>query len=137
MSCLAVTKSFTFSGALSNQRCAVRITENPARYDACSSAPTYPPTLETKCTQVSIASAPIRSTCSGINNCTAQDAECPGCWVQAFNGDLTFEGIFSRLDGWIQSGPSCDKDAYSYLAPCPYSKCRTGEHSRVRRPHWL
>lgn len=114
------------NGLLSEQRCAVRITENPDHYDACSSSPTYPNPSSTKCTQVSIASPPIPSTCAGGDTCPADDA---GCWVQPFNGDLTTDylvGTRNRLDGWIQSGPSCDKDPYAYLAPCPYAKCRTG-----------
>jgi hypothetical protein len=37
----------------------------------------------------------------------------------------------TELAGWIQSGPNCDEDIYSYLAPCPYSKCRTGENSDI------
>lgn len=120
-----------FSAArVPNQRCAVRVTENPTHYDACSSSPTYPNPSSTKCTQVSIASAPIPSTCAGGDACPAEDA---GCWVQPYSGDRTYNYDEAadtyrrmRLDGWIKSGPTCDKP-YEYLAPCPTAKCRTGE----------
>lgn len=112
-------------GKLGTPRCAVLLNENPGHFDACSSTPTYPTTSSTKCTQVSIATVPIPSTCPGLN-CTFQNASA-GCWVQASTADISG----SRLDGWIQSGPDCD-DPYAYLPSCPYSKCRTGE----RVGHW-
>jgi hypothetical protein len=127
--CAAVTKSA--KGRLSSQRCAVRVTENPVRLDACSSSQAYPGPSSTKCTQISIASAPITGRCSGQNNCTGQHL---GCWVQPWGGDASDSEVdpittVSRLDGWVQSGPDCDTEPYSYLAPCPYAKCRTGRQT--------
>lgn len=106
--------------ATSTQRCAVRVTENPGRYEACATSPTYPGPSSTKCTQVSIASPPFHTRCQ-LGDCTANDGT---CWVQVWSGEVN-----SRVPGWVQSGPDCLDQPYIYLAPCDGSTCKVGKCS--------
>lgn len=128
----AVSLKGSLAGNKFGQRCAVRITENPAHYDACATSPLYPGPSSTKCTQVSTIAAPIRSKCQ-LGTCAANNAE---CWIQVWSeGEKAsdFENG-ARAPGWVQSGPDCLDQPYGYLAPCNASRCQVGECSQMHVP---